>query len=249
MQQPPVQLMNLRTLRVNECLHDVNASGLTCGYPKSTERLLAQLLADYFDQEEPYLVVREFGKEAQNPHYHLAGTLLNDLPGSKSRSDNGRTEFLRKRVATAGWKGNECQSWKLGVVGLMDSHFDYLCKGTGTGKQDQPQVVFCHPDFTKTVIAERNKVFWKINATLPKKGSQKRKRNASEEILSMCRERNILASEHGKIFDQVLRYYCKHIKYLQPIYVKNLVHQTSIYLNPEGNTAAILKDYCTNNYP
>jgi hypothetical protein len=66
--------------------------------------------------------------------------------------------------------------------------------------------------------------------------------------LTMCRERKIQSTEHGKIFDQVLTYYCKHVKYLQPIYVKNLVHQTSIYLNPEGNTSAVLREYCLANY-
>lgn len=232
-----VGLNNLRTVRITERLSQLQDTHFIGG-----------LLNDYFDQEKLFLVVRELGEDGNNPHYHIAGSLIDVLPGSDSKSDDARTEFLRKKVKTAGWKGQKYQRWGTGDPDLMDSHFDYLCKGTGTGKEDQPHVVFRHPDFTDAVIKERNKVYWKINAALPKKGTKKRKRNASEEILTMCRERHIQATEHNKIFDQVLRYYCKHIKYLQPIYVKNLVHQTSIYLNPQGNTAELLRQFCLSNY-
>lgn len=231
------KMNNLRTLRITERIS-----------PQADQRFINQLLDDYFNKEEPYMIVRELGKDNKNPHYHLAGTLLEILPGSDSKSDDPRTEFLRRRVKALGWKGQKYQAWGLGKPDLMDSHFDYLCKGSGTGKQDGPHVIRRHPDFTDAVIAQRHEIYWKVNARLPKEGAKKRKRNASEEILTMCRERNIQSTEHGKIFDQVLRYYCKHVKYLQPIYVKNLVHQTSIYLNPEGNTAEVLRTYCLNNY-
>lgn len=229
---------NLRTVRITERLSELQDT-----------HFVGSLLNDYFDQEKPFLAVRETGRNDNNPHYHIAGSLLQSLPGSDTKSDNGRTEFLRKRVNVLGWKGNECQRWGVGKADLMDSHFDYLCKGRGTGKEDGPHVIFRHKDFTDAVIEERHKIYWKINAALPQKGRKKRKLNVSEEILTMCRERKICSTEHDKIFDQVLAYYCQHVKYLQPNYVKNLVHQTSIYLNPQGNTSECLRTFCLNNYP
>ena len=228
---------NLRTVRITEKTST-----------EATEEVVKALLDNYFNREELYFVVRETGHDDNNPHYHIAGSILQSLPGTKASSDEGRSQYIRTKMNRLGWKGNEDFKLTVGDPALMDSHFRYLCKGIGTGKKDGPNIIARHPHFTDAIVYELNQLYWQINAELPKKRIKKRKLNASEEILSMCRERKIQATEHGKIFDQVLKYYCKNVKYLQPIYVKNLVHQTSIYLNPEGNTAACLREFCLANY-
>ena len=84
------------------------------------------LFEKYVDKSVPYLGVFERGEDDENPHWHLAFRCI------------GKMQALRQWLVRNGFKGNQSYSLKAGDPEKMDAHFNYLCKGTGTGKEDGP---------------------------------------------------------------------------------------------------------------
>ncbi len=196
--------------------------------------IISGLLDRWIDQDHPYMIVFETGEEHDNPHFHAAGTL-------KSTDQAVRTELNR-----CGYKGNKAYKFTAGDPELMDSHFDYLCKGEGTGKEDGPCVLFAHPDFTPAVISERNKIYWKVNAQLPK--SKNKRSNAgslSDMVLKVCRQK----IEHGppslsedQLIDITLEVAHRRSGVLNAFHLKSVVNHVAYSLNPDSNRVALLKN-------
>jgi hypothetical protein len=60
-------------------------------------------------------------------------------------------------------------SLKAGKPQQVDGHFDYLCKGVTSQKEDNVDIIQRSEDFTDAVIAQRHEVYHKIHDYLPDK--------------------------------------------------------------------------------
>ncbi len=190
----------------------------------------------------PFLCVRESKLDSAtgtetNPHYHALFFVASD-----------RFNALRQTIKR-GWAGNEEYSLKKAKPELLPEQFNYICKGKGPGTDDKPDVVYGSEHFTTEFLTECRRLYWKNHAAI-QTVSKKRKREISihENVLNLCRARGYTDQDRGKIFDVIIEYYRKRIKYLNPSYVRNLVFQTAVYLSPDGPAQLNLKDYCTG-YP
>jgi len=187
----------------------------------------------------PYLCIHETkldpttGAES-NPHYHALFWVSAD-----------RYNALRQTIKR-GWSGNEEYSLKKVKPELLPEQFNYICKGKGSGTDDEPDVIYGSEHFTDELLTECRSLYWKNHAAI-QSISKKRKRELSvhENVLNLCRARGYTDSDRDKIFDVVIEYYRKRIKYLAPNYVRNIVFQTAVYLSPGGPAQLNLKDYCT----
>lgn len=182
------------------------------------------LVDQYVDLQRPYLAVLEYGDLHNKPHVHIAGTrLLTHSTFGNRVSDMGYT--------------NANKYVERGKPEKMEEHFMYLCKGTGTGKEDGPNVIRKHISFTVQVITTLNKA-----ANLIKyRSAGKRKRSEetpSKEILRLAQQEGVKTHEIDRIYDVVWHYYRKKVKYLNPTYFRNLVFQTSLYLD-EGEPGSV----------
>lgn len=193
------------------------------------------LLEKYIDQSVPYLVVRELGEDKQNPHRHYAFRCI------------GKMQALRQWLVRNGLKGNESYSLKAGDPEKMDTHFDYLCKGTGTGKEDGPDVILRHEDFTDAVIDERHQVFWKKSQEIgDRKAKRKREEPASKMILAICQQklehdpRKSSISE-DELIDITLEWYKKNKWSMNVFQMKAVVNYVSYCLNPDSNRVELMK--------
>lgn len=178
------------------------------------------------------------GADAEaNPHYHVL--LFSDPSEHK--------ESAIRQFITRSWRGNKQYSMKKGVTDAIPDQILYLCKGKGSGSGDRPEVTHRSPAFTDQMISVFHAGYWKNNAKVQVAiSSKKRKREMSvhENILNLCRARGYTDSDRAKIFDVVMEYYRRKIKYLNPTYVRNLVHQTAVYLSPGGPAELNLRDFC-----
>ncbi len=191
--------------------------------------------------------------EACMPHLCVFETKLDPCTGSESNPHYhaflfvalGKYNALRQTVKR-GWTGNKEYSLKKMKTELLPEQFNYICKGAGPGTDDTPDIISRSEHFTEALVGECRSLYWKNHAAI-QSVSKKRKREVSvhENILSLCRARGYTDCDRAKIYDVVVEYYRKKIKYLNPSYVRNIVFQTSIYLSPEGQCNQWLKDYCT----
>ena len=193
------------------------------------------LLEKYVDQRVPYLCVHELGENDKNPHWHLAFRCV------------GKMQALRQFLTRNGFKGNESYSLKAGDPNQMDAHFDYLCKGTGTGKEDGPNVVFRHEDFTDSVIDERHDVFWKKNQEIrDRQPKRKREEPASKMILAICQQKlehsGKSAISEDELIDITLEWYKKNKWSMNTFQMKSVVNYVSYCLNPDSNRVAMMKN-------
>lgn len=199
---------------------------------------IEQLIYTYSTPGTPFLVVHE------DPHSKLAGEDSN--PNAHYHvfmQIHGTIGALRAAIKRT-WTGNSGYSLKLGIPELVAQQFNYLCKGSGTGQEDLPNVIDRSDDITDSLIMEFHSLYWQNNDAIQ---SQKAKRQrtipVSEQIYTKC-----LALHTGpnknKIFQVVKDFYVSNLKYLNPAYVRNLVWQTAVYLDPAGPTAQDLETYC-----
>lgn len=194
------------------------------------------LLIKYVDKSVPYLAVRELGKDDKNPHRHFAFRCI------------GKMQALRQALVRVGFKGNESYCLKAGDPEQMDAHFDYLCKGTGTGKEDGPDVVVAHEDFTKAVIDERNKVFWKKNEQFAeRKTKRKREEPAAKQILAICQQKlehdsKKLAISEDELISITLEWYKKNKWSMNVFQMKAVVNYVSYSLNPDSNRVEMMRN-------
>lgn len=203
------------------------------------ELFIKQLLDRY--ATGPYLCVCESVKTKladgtiaeSNTHYHVATFI-----------EKGKHNALRAAIKRAGWNSNKLYSLKKADPKVFASHFQYLCKGSGSGSDDEPNVLYRSDDISDELITEGWKAYWANNAEI-QANAKKRKRElpVSENIFNLCK--HLDGKDGGKIYDIIAEYYSKRLKYLNPAYVRNLVRQTQVYLDPTGSVAMNLKDYCT----
>ena len=189
----------------------------------------------------PYLCVRESVKtkltdgttSETNTHYHMAMFI-----------EKGKHNALRAAIKRSGWHDNKLYSLKKADPKVFASHFQYLCKGSGSGADDIPYVIYHSEEFTHDVLSDAWHAYWANYAEI-ETNAKKRKRQlpVSEHIFDLCK--HLDGKDGGKIYDIIAEYYSKRLKYLNPAYVRNLVRQTQVYLDPTGSVAMNLKDYCT----
>ncbi|AXQ65492.1 MAG: hypothetical protein [Circular genetic element sp.] len=181
------------------------------------------LLKDHIDEAKPYLIVRETGKDGENPHFHVAGEL----------QDGKTLQNFRTFLNREGIKGNEAYSLKKGNPEKMDRHFTYLCKGTDA---ETPSEVICrHPDFTDEVIAQRHQIYWQVNAQLPKK---KRKTEsvtaAADQIALLCKQRiahnKAESLSEDEIIDIAVAWQHANRKTLNDFFLKSVINHVTYTL-------------------
>lgn len=199
---------------------------------------IEDLLYTYSRPGTPYLVVYELphdksGSEDSNAnaHYHVFMEL------------SGTIGALRAAIKRT-WTGNAGYSLKQGKPELVAQQFNYLCKGSGTGTEDAPNVIYRSDDLTDATIQQCHALYWQNNDAIQmQKSKRQRVIPVSEIIYNKCLDLHT-GSNKKKIFQVVKNHYLSNIKYLNPSYVRNLVWQTAVYLDPEGQTALDLETYC-----
>ncbi len=203
---------------------------------------LGRLISEYSSPTSPYLLVYEeahakIGREEANPnsHYHLFMEI------------NCTVAALRAAIKRT-WTGNAGYSLKQAKPELIAEHFNYLCKGAGTGTDDGPQVVDRSDCISDEDIVALHGLFWKNNDAIQ---VQKTKRHAkvavSEQIYQLCLAANTGGNKR-KIAEVVVDFYAGVAKrYRNPVYCRTLVYQTACWLEPQGHDASTFMDYVTSN--
>lgn len=193
------------------------------------DQYVKELIDKYCDLPMPYLVVKEEGKDGENPHYHLCF--------ATSTAMRTLRQALRRRLT-----GNEAYSLK--QCKELRKQFLYLCKGEGTGENDGPIIVHKSDHFTDERIEELHAMYWRNNDAIT--SSQKKSKlveNAGRDILMMCQQRGYTDQNRSEIYEVCMAYYGKRAKHLNPKYVEDLVRGTCVYLSPNGPVALNLKEY------
>lgn len=113
----------------------------------------------FWDLSKPHLAVRETGKDNNNPHQHWFFYLQH---GKK-------VSALRKALNRKGIKGKNSYMLKAGKPEKIDDHFDYLCKGISSKKEDDVDIIQRSEDFTDAIIDQRHDVYHKVADRLPEK--------------------------------------------------------------------------------
>lgn len=193
---------------------------------------VSAMIDKFGDKTVRYLVVRETGKDDDNPHFHAAFKLV------------GKMQALRQTIGRAGFKGNEDYSLKAGISDKMESHFRYLCKGKGTGQQDAPNVVLRHPDFDDAVVEELNKAFWAQGDKLRSKSKRKREVPAAQQILDICKQRGAPDAHlsEDEIIDIALDWYLANKWGINTFQVKATINWVQGHLNKETNRWHLLRE-------
>lgn len=187
--------------------------------PPSNHRFTNDFINAFVDKyvvkSEPFLVVAETGKDGDNPHYHLAFTTTAKL------------QAIRTYINRSAWKGNQNYSLKLGKDDLIESHFDYLCKGSSP--DDSPSVFMSSDHFDDTVIKERHQRFWVKNQEFVK-GNRKRKSDSrlpiGEQIYTICKQKvhgGTIPSE-DQVIEIAMRWYITNKTSMSVYHVTNVVN-------------------------
>lgn len=229
-----LQAINEQCIDVEGAFYRVDETG-----EQDCDRI-RKLIDVYREPPHPHLCVRETKLDPvtgtkTNPHYH--GFMF---------IEKGKMNALRAAMKRL-WPGNKGYSLKKNLPEKTPGYFNYMCKGTGTGSDDKPDILHSSEHFTEELIGNLNSIYWK-NKTDIQANSKKRKTSIHEDILLRCQQRNIAATDRRAIFKIIHEYYRKRIKYLNPSYVRNLVFQTAVYLDPVGPAVADLETYCIS-YP
>jgi len=217
----PVSFENYVLLRLTEC-------------DALTEEVFTEILAKYVDKTATHLFVYETGKKDENPHVHGTFRLVSAV------------QAFRQYLLRKGLKGNQSYSLKVADRDQMKAHFQYLCKGTGTGKDDRPNVGFRSENLHDAVIQQFHKIYWEENQQIAK-GNSKRKREepAAKQILAICRQK----IEHGpkdalledEIIDITLEWYFKNKWSMNTFQMKAVVNYVSYGLNKDSNRVHLMK--------
>lgn len=171
-----------------------------------------------------------------NPHYHVFFN-MNTTP-------NSFRNILRK-VWT---KSHYCL--KVADVDKVAQHYNYLCKGTGTGAQDGPKVVYRPDDLTDDIVAEIHALYWKNNDAIQAQIAKKPRRDkpAAHQILELCK--NTLATTNkssmseDEIIDLTFDWYATHKWSMNTFQMKAVITWVSYNLNTDGNRIHLAKLAC-----
>lgn len=199
------------------------------------EDFFSIFLEKYVNQTVPYLIVHETGKDNENPHFHCAFSRI------------GNMQTLRQFLIRLGLKGNQSYSLKVAKSDQMDAHFNYLCKGTGTGKEDGPDIRFRHERFTNAIVNQCHNRYWEKSKEISeRKTKRKREEPASKEILAICRQKlehgPKLALSEDEIIDITLEWYKNNKWSMNTFQMKAVVNYVSYCLNPDSNRVAMMKN-------
>lgn len=191
----------------------------------------------YVVEEAFHLVVSEDGEEGKNPHFHMFFKTV-------VRMQAIRTHINRKLSL----KGNEAYSLKSADGDLCFDHVKYLCKGTGTGKGDGPDVEFRHPALTDVVIEELHQAYWDSRTAFERISGKKRKKNdpAGAQILKICKQ--ILdhnpkksAILEDELIDITLKWYSDNKWSMNTFQMKAVVNWVSYNLNDNSNRVELMR--------
>lgn len=193
----------------------------------TTESNIKTILEKYGHATSPFLCVHELGDTSNdpegNPHYHCffctAGTI----------------KAVRSAIAKI-WRGNESYSLKKATAKLIPEHFNYLCKGTGTGSDDHPDIVYRSDDFTDERITELHGLYWSNNDAFKANSKKRKAKTISQEVFELCS--HLKPPINRRDIALIIReYYGKRIEYWNPDYLRKLVYQTQMYLEPIDSQA------------
>lgn len=200
-----------------------------------TEFYINQILEKYALHDTVFLTCFELGHGTDdaegNPHYHTV--FCSDYP----------IKTIRSAVAKI-WRGNESYSLKKATTELVPEHLNYLCKGEGTGEDDFPKIVNASLHFTDERVTELHSLYWSNNDALKSASKKRKAASISEEIFTLCKHLSVPV-ERGQIYDIIRDHYGKRLKYWNPDYIRKLVYQTAMYLEPvDSKTNLDMKAYC-----
>lgn len=200
----------------------------------TTESNIKTILEKYGHATSPFLCVHELGDTSNNPegnpHYHCffctAGTI----------------KAVRSAVAKI-WRGNESYSLKKATAKLIPEHFNYLCKGTGTGSDDYPDIIYRSDDFTDERITELHGFYWSNNDAFKANSKKRKAKTISQEVFDLCR--HLKPPINRRDIALIIRdYYGKRIEYWNPDYLRKIVYQTQMYLEPiDSQSNQMMLDY------
>lgn len=184
---------------------------------------------------ELFLVVHEVGHGGEdaeaNPHYHF-------LFFSSAKKDT-----ICNRIRKY-WQGNAKYSLSKAKPEKIPEHVLYMCKGSGSGSDDLPDVIDSSTHFTHERIVELHALYWKNNAAIQAKGTKRKFMDVSQNIFHLCKHLKPPINR-CEIYDIVYAYYKKRLKYWNPDYVRKLVYQTQMYLEPSNSQCNVdMKSYC-----
>lgn len=202
---------------------------------------IEDLLYGHSQPGTPYLVVYEEphaplgSEEAQtNAHYHVFMQIT------------GTIAALRAAIKRT-WTGNAGYSLKQGKPELIPQQFNYLCKGTGTGTEDGPAIIYRSDEVSDDVITECHTLFWKNNDAIQAQKVKKHpKVSISETIFQRCLEANT-GSNKRKIGAVVAAYFRNNKRYQLNTYCRTLVFQTACWMEPAGYDAETFMNFITSN--
>lgn len=194
--------------------------------------LAVQTVGDkYLDKSEPYLCVHELGKDENNPHIHWTFKLI------------GNMQALRQALYRFGFKGNETYCLKAAIPDKMERHFRYLCKGSGTGKEDGPKIMFSHEYFTDAVVEELHQAYWKEANQVNPRIKRKRETPAGQQILEICRQRGAPNThlEEDDVINITLEWYRTNKFQINTFQVKAVINWVMLNLYPDSNRVHLMK--------
>jgi len=146
-------------------------------------------------QGHDFLVCRETGRDGDNPHYHGIATI------------DVQMAALRKRMQRFGFTGNQAYSLKLIQPAKRQDYLKYLCKGTGTGSEDAPDIRH-QENFSDEDVAGLYRGYWVTNQILSEERAKKRTRtqSAGAQILELARSKKLRIKEDvaREVFDWYL---------------------------------------------
>jgi len=204
---------------------------------------IERLLAKYSVPGTPFLAVFEqphgadgFEKANPNPHYHVFFQLTT-------------TEGTFRNVIRAIWgKGNYCL--KRCDAKLVPEMFNYFCKGSGTGTEDPPKIIYRSDDITDDIIVELHALYWKNNDAIQMEISKKPKRDepASHQILIICKNKiastNKVSLTEQEIIDVTFEWYATRKWSMNTFQMKAVITWVSYNLNPDCNRIHLAKQAC-----
>lgn len=200
-----------------------------------TEELLSIIETKYVDKTRTYLLVHETGKEKDNPHIHATFALI------------GTMQAFRQALNRLGFKGNGCYELKASIPEKMMSHFQYLCKGDGTGKEDRPKIGFRSEDLTDAIIDQAYKIYWQVSQQLSERNpKRKREEPAAKQILAICVQKlehdpQKSSISEDELIDITLAWYKANKWSMNVFQMKAVVNYVSYSLNPDSNRVELMK--------
>ena len=125
------------------------------------------IIDEYRLADVPHLCVRETvlspGSGAEtNPHYH--GFML------IATNRYGALRAAIKRI----WPGQKGYMLKKSISAKAPHYFNYMCKGTGTGSDDKPDLLYHSEHFTEDLIKVLNTCYWKNKADIQSASKKRR---------------------------------------------------------------------------